>query len=221
MTGTPDYLRRIGLTSIPTVSGKSNNLIGIQGRDLDPRHFTLMVRNIESAYHHATAAQLQEGLAFYPRGQEIAHEIGRGNIKVGAGVIAALSPKTEWGLNVSRAQEFMKKGTVAGLSANVRKAQRIREGEDPEEVLPMHLKTGHFYKNLSDPDNPNYLSVDTHAHDVASAMKPGYASRRGLGEAGRYNTFVSAYNLASQRLGIEIPNRVQSVTWHVWRDLEH
>lgn len=224
MARQPEYLRNLGVTQVPLVPTSSGApMAGIMGRTLDPRHMTLMVRNIESIFHHANAQQLQEGLHWYMHANEIAHEIGNGDIRKGAGIISALSPKRPWENNVKLARKFGKTGAMSGApQADLRKAQRIREGEDPENVLPMRKKTGHFYRNILDPHDPNFVSIDAHAHDLAMGRKPLYDTNRGLDDAPRrYDTFVHAYSTAARRLGVEVPSQVQAVTWLHWRDLKH
>ena len=53
-----------------------------------------------------------------------------------AGVIAALSPRTQWAANISGADHILGGGdTGPGFNANVEKACRIRDGERPLQVL--------------------------------------------------------------------------------------
>jgi hypothetical protein len=93
------------------------------------------------------------------------------------------------------------------------KAAKILAGTDPAEVLPMTLKTGNFYRTILDPEDPEAVVVDRHAHDVAVGRRYGQQPR-GLHNKTRYATVAHAYREAARRLG-EIPSTVQAVTWLV------
>ena len=59
-----------------------------------------------------------------------------GGARVGAGVVAALSPRVPWSVNVAAARDLLEGREVRGvLGANVEKARRIAAGEPPEAVL--------------------------------------------------------------------------------------
>jgi hypothetical protein len=197
---------------------KESPYIGIQGKTLHPNQFGRMVRNIERTVKSATPEEIQHGKTWYQQAHEMASEIGKGDVKRGAGVIAALSPKSSWTENVRMAREVSKTGSTRGYvsQAEVGRARRIMEGEDPETILPMEKKTGHFYKNILEPENPSYVTVDRHAHDIAIGQAWGGRERQL--EGGRYNTFVNAHLQAAHRLG-EIPSRVQATAWVRWRNL--
>ncbi|MEU3491108.1 hypothetical protein AB0E95_36240 [Streptomyces massasporeus] len=68
----------------------------------------------------------------------------------------------------------------------ITKANRILAGTDPSEVLPMHIKTGASYLRIADPENPDVVVIDRHAHDIA--VREIYGQRdRELGAVGRYH----------------------------------
>ena len=179
------------------------------------RQFNYLVKNIvdthdnlEKDYPHV----LRAGKVWYDRAHEIAHEIGKGDIHKGAGIIAALSPQKGWDRNVRMAHEMAKTGTTTGQTGGqLIKAQRILSGEHSTDVLH-GLKETNFYHNISDPNDPHHVTVDRHAHDVAIGRKYG-AAERGLTEKGRYSTFHSAYSTASEKLGMETPSRLQAGVW--------
>jgi hypothetical protein len=216
----PEGLRAMGSKQI---NPGDKGFARIAGKDLHPRQFQLMVRNIENAVRSASPQDIKGGSEWYKQAQEIAHEIGGGDIRKGAGIIAATSPGTAWNTNIRMARDVAKTGTTRGYitQAELGKAQRIREGEDPETILPMGLKTGHFFKNILDPSDPSAVTIDRHAHDLAVGRKLGSANRA-LGAPGRYNTFVSAHMQATNKLsdmGIEVPNQTQAISWVNWRRL--
>lgn len=188
------------------------------------------VENIIGKYREASPDFIKGGHEWYEKAHEEATKLGKGNTLRGAGIIAALSPLSDWDRNVREAKELTKTGTVksALLPANVEKARRIHEGEEPEKVLGGH-KVTNFFKNIHDPSNPSPVTVDRHAYDIAmgrpfigqgkgkKAEEPrqtGVMSQDlGLSSMGRYKHFVHAYQHAAGELGVDVPNKVQATSW--------
>lgn len=178
------------------------------------RQFNGLVQNILTAHHDMSSkvpALVSEGYNWYDRAQEIADKLGKGNLQMGAGVIAAMSPQKNWDVNLRLAHDMFNKGKAGHYGVQVTKARRILEGENPEDVLGQ-LKEGNFYKNIVNPDDPSAVTIDRHANDVAINQKMGQANR-GLSSEGRYNIFHSAYTTAAGHLGIETPSRLQASVW--------
>ena len=188
------------------------------------------VENIITKYREASPEFLTGGHEWYGKANEEATKLGRGDTRRGAGIIAAISPLHDWARNVEVANELVKTGKVhnALLPANVEKARRIHEGEDPEAVLGGH-KVTNFFHNINDPSNPNPVTIDRHAYDIAmgrpfigqgkgkKAEEPrqtGTMSQDlGLSAMGRYKHFVRAYQSAAGELGVGLPHQVQATTW--------
>ncbi|WP_328898549.1 hypothetical protein OHR86_00015 [Streptomyces sp. NBC_00441] len=169
-------------------------------------------RAIIEMWHSATRDQVRRGRMWYPEAHEFAAEISAGNTHKGAGVVAALSANKSWAENCRLARKAFSEGTASGhFSDAVSKANRIMAGTDPAEVLPMNIKTGCFYVCIAQPDDPESVVIDRHAHDIA--VREVYGQReRGLGAIGRYNTLADCYRRAAHHIG-ELPSVVQAVTW--------
>lgn len=202
-------------------------------KNIAQQQFQGHVENIIDKYKQAKTEMVKGGHEWYSKAHDIANELGKGNVHKGAGIIAALSPLSDWERNVSEAKELTKTGTVksALLPANVEKARRIHEGEEPEKVLGGN-KVKSFFHNISDPSNPHHVTIDRHAHDIAvgnpfigaggkggvskvanaSGNKP-MSEDLGLSAMGRYKHFVHAYTTAAGELGVDIPHKVQATTW--------
>ncbi|MEW1893821.1 hypothetical protein [Streptomyces sp. NPDC085659] len=163
-------------------------------------------------WNSATRDQVRRGRTWYPKAHEFAAEIAAGNTHKGAGVLAALSANKSWSENCRLARKAFYEGSASGHFFDaISKANRIMAGMDPAEVLPMNIKTGCFYVCIAQPDHPETVVIDRHAHDIA--VREIYGQReRGLGALGRYNTLADCYRLAAHRLG-ELPSTVQAVTW--------
>lgn len=190
-----------------------------------------LVRNIEGTFNRSNDQQIQHGMLWYPHAQELAHDIGTlarlrsgggeshvSDVERGAGIISALSPQVSWKRNQVMARELANTGRTTGSTrAFIEKALRIREGENPEDVL--HTREGHktynFFHNIADPEDPNYVTIDRHAHDLAVGRKFSDQEHRGLYAKGRYQHFSDAYQRAADRIGI-LPHQVQATTWLNW-----
>lgn len=197
-------------------------------RNLAQQQFDAHVKNIVNKYKEATPKLLKGGSEWYERAHDEAKKVGKGDVRRGAGIIAALSPLTDWDKNVAYAHQLAKTGDSPSslIRANVAKAQRIHSGEDPHEVLGGH-KVRSFFENIHDPSNPQPVTIDRHAYDIAmgnpfvgtgrkSTPRGGSGKMSpdiGLSAKNRYDHFVHAYHAAAQNLDIEIPNKAQAVSW--------
>lgn len=179
------------------------------------RQFNSLTRNIVVAHRTFKAenpTEYKEGLVWYPKAHDIASRIADGDITRGAGIIAALSPQKRWDQNVAIARDMFRTGSAGHTTVQVGKARRILEGEHPLDVLKGD-KERSFFMNIHDPNDPNPVTIDRHAHDIAVNKIYG-ESDRGLDAAGRYDTFAKAYRVATGELGLDVANRTQSAPWH-------
>lgn len=174
------------------------------------------IANIIRTYNAATPDQKRRGHAWYPTAHQLADFLSEGDVVKGAGVIAALSANKAWDLNRKLAGDAFA-GQVHGHTRdNLAKVAKIMAGVDPTEVLPMTLKTGNFYRSILDPSDPEAVTIDRHAHDIALG-RPYGDENRGLGAKGRYAVLSLAYRNAAAKLGI-LPSELQATTWVVWTE---
>lgn len=172
------------------------------------------VENILSTWRRASKDQRKRGKEWYPTANQLADLLSEGNTRVGAAVIAALSPQKSWEENQRLARECID-GNMRGHFADaLDKVRRILAGEDPEDVLPMSHKTGMFFRCIADPTDPEAVVIDRHAHDVAVGERYGERRDRGLSNPTRYATLAHAYREAARKLR-KLPQEVQAVTWIV------
>ncbi|MGW1040020.1 DUF7178 family protein [Streptomyces sp. NPDC002547] len=175
------------------------------------------VQNIIDVWWGASEEQEAQGRLWYRNAHDLADALTDGDVRTGAGLLAALSPQTAWWLNVELASDAYETGRPTGhVGDALTKAAKILAGVDPAEVLPMDRKTGHFYRCILDPTDADAVCIDRHAHDIAVGEEFG-ARDRGLSAKGRYALIAHCFREAAQRLG-ELPSTVQAVTWVVWRD---
>jgi hypothetical protein len=152
-----------------------------------------------------------------------------------AAAIARLSPSSggmNWERNVPAAYEVSqmsdedadkvrsgKRSPVAGKnlrfasSQDIVKAHQLAHGDKkPEEVLPMHLKTGSFFQNINKPMQSGPVTVDARSHDITTGTRNKWGTDLGLGAKGRYDYFQGAHQEAARNLGMR-PHQVQAISW--------
>lgn len=190
------------------------------------QQFQEHVQNIIAKHNVEAPRELREsGARWYETAHDVASKLGHGNVERGAGVIAALSPMNSWDKNIMLARQLVHTGEAGGyLPVNIEKARRIHGGEDPRAVLGGH-KVRSFFENIVDPSSPQHVTIDRHAHDIAmgrpfvgtGGSKDPEEEHLGLSAKGRYKHFSDAYRHASGELGIDVPSRLQAVTWTLHR----
>lgn len=140
-------------------------------------------------------------------------------VRQAAGIIAALSPRVSWTLNLKNARTLIRTGTVPGLRGNVAKAEKILGGFEPLDVLG-GKKVRAFFDAIVDPLFSEAVVVDRHAADVAIGEVGDDKSRQRLLEVkGGYDAVADCYRKVARDLGL-LPHQVQAVTWEAWRRLK-
>lgn len=173
-------------------------------------------RNIISVYDGCTPAQRTAGFEWYKRAHELALLLSDGDVVKGAGVIAALSANKSWHMNQQLAASAFGGDVRGHVRDALVKVERILLGEAPEDVLPMSVKTGNFYRCIVDPGDAESVVIDRHAHDIAVGEPWGDADR-GLSAKGRYALLSLAYRNAAVKIGI-LPSQLQAATWVSWTE---
>lgn len=174
-----------------------------------------MTRRILRTYDRASAADLAAGLDWYDRAEREATALAAGtnlNPVQCAGVIAALSPRCQWGPNLAGAVSMVEAATrgetrepiVAGTTANRAKAWRIARGEDPADVL-RGPKVRAFFANIT--GDHDAVTVDVWAARAAEGTRNDRAP-----EGKRYANIATAYRRAAAARGIS-PRAMQAAVW--------
>lgn len=183
---------------------------------------TPSTRNITKIFRQTTTDDRIDGLSWYATAREVAATLDPADPARGAAVLAVLSPRTSWPQNVKLAQDAYAGRKVGALGANVRKAQRILDGEDPADVVTGD-KVRAFWLTIVDPSDPRAVVVDRHAFDVACDEVTDDATRgRYLGRVGKYAELADLYRRAAKIISKETgqswtPAAVQATTWVYWR----
>lgn len=172
-----------------------------------------------STYLSSTEDQKVRARLWYPQARELALMIGDGDVRLGAGLLAALSVNKAWSQNKRLAFDAASGNVHGNVGHALRRAQMILEGQDPLEVLPADSKTWNFYRCITDPYDPDPVCVDRHVHDAL--IGESYGNRdRGLQNKTRYATLALAVRLAARRLGV-IPSYLQALLWLVQVDSKY
>ncbi len=175
---------------------------------------TEYVENILSAWEQTTDAHRESGRAWYPQAHKLAAEIGKGDAKIGAGIIAALSPQKAWDINVKLARRVSDGDFSGHVTDALDKCRAIMAGENPAKVLPWGKKTWHFFHNLWLPDDELFVTVDRHAWRVATC---GWDVGSPVIKPPAYREIAEAYRVAADEI-CEIPNDLQAATWEWARE---
>ena len=174
-------------------------------------------RNIVDAYNSASPASHTEGTRWYTDAHGIAKQVSgmldSDDIRVGAGIIAALSPQMEWGDNVSEAILICSTGySTKQTQANNDKAILIGSNQDPDDILGGEKVTA-FYHAMVRPTGQGKPVVDRHAIWVYYG-KPVTSKElsRVFGNKKVMRRIQSAYIRAGRETG-QHHNVVQATTW--------
>ena len=180
-----------------------------------------LVANIVWTYNESSEQDRSEGIEWYAYAHLFADRIAP-SVKVGAGVLAALSPQVSWSMNQRLARNACQYRKFTGQTgANVRKARAIINGHNPTDVfdsdrLERGCKVRAFYACILDPNNAHHVVIDRHAFDIALGCFDHGIDGHVLDRIGGYEYFADAYRKAGAELGL-LPLQVQAITWLAWR----
>jgi len=175
---------------------------------------TVYKRNILKTWRQVSPEDVVVGANWYAAASEIAREVGKGDVRKGAGILAAFSPMIHWSLNIEMAKNAVKTGAFVGhFSANNLKAERIWKGEDPEVVL-VGNKVKAFFRAIASAGESDDVVVDRHALAVAYNRILSDAERRVTKR--RYEEVAQAYREVAEKLGLPV-TQLQAITWVNWR----
>jgi hypothetical protein len=181
--------------------------------------------NIEAILVLASAAEYTAGQGWYTVANSFAYDLSqRYNVpfKVAAAVVATISPRIGWNQNC-RDAEALVKGFYCGYDLenipvscfkhNARKAWAFLDGTNPGE--PTGTKVNSFYHNITHPNGSQYVTIDSHAINIALAERlviggkgwPSAKIRADIGDA--YREVASKYGMA--------PCQLQAIVWLTWR----
>jgi len=156
----------------------------------------------------------RQGADWYPNAHRVANRIASSagiDTSAAAGIIAALSPRVAWEVNVRNARVFAHGGAVGYLGTQLRKADMIRSGVDPIDALT-GVKERAFYLSIVNPIASTVACIDRHMLDAAYGDDAGKAARwvDGVERCQR-----ATYSVASE-VDRSVPE-TQAIIWIVQR----
>jgi hypothetical protein len=182
---------------------------------------TAMVRRILATYRRATPAELAGGRDWYATAQSAAGEIYPERPDIAAGVIAALSPRAQWTVNLRWARAMVHAARTGQECPRVhtetmrRIAWSIATGEQSYSEALKGPKTSRFAAAI-DPTvaDLSRCTVDTWAARTAEGKaSPSHNANGAKAPTGhRYLAIERAYQRAAEILGQETAV-VQAVCW--------
>lgn len=182
-----------------------------------------MVENILGVYLSATPEEHAIGEEWYP----VAHALCEGwsalyevTVEQACGVLAAISPRLNWDLNVSYAERIMREGYAPIIGSFLAKALAILASDtvtlDSVGKVSSH-KIRSFYQNILKPEQTYAVTIDRHALDVALGFIGTDKSRKVLDRVGAYEAVAEAYRIVASKVGLS-PDTVQAITWVTHRN---
>jgi hypothetical protein len=196
-------------------------------------------RHILKMYHAASAAQLQAGISWYqsahqeckrlvtllPMVSKLSSSTNFPNafytIERTAGIVSALSPGLRWERNVEAAEALITEQSVVGIGvrykANIRKAERIRDGCNVANEFAGRgrPKTRAFWILLCNPANPSTVCVDSHAYSIWRGERIPLDEIPHVRD-GLYKRIAGDYIVVAKDLGL-LPSQLQAITWVAYR----
>lgn len=180
-----------------------------------------MTTCILALYDAASETQRLQGMEWYPKAARVAESIAATHnitVKQAAAIIAHLSPRTAWALNVKRAWEVAGTGTTSGLSRSVAKAAEAREASVPLATFSKtSYKTRSFFSNIV--GSSDVYAGDGGTYCVTVDIWAARAAGVPDADLSNFTTYFSiedAYILAAKARGIR-PCQMQAITWVVVR----
>lgn len=170
---------------------------------------TGMVQKLVNAWSRATDEERSLGAAWYAtQHSKIGSMAKQHNVSkaCAAGVVAALSPRLRWSVNVRAAETLLSGVSPSGVfKASLRKAQRILAGEKPLRVLS-GPKVRAFYRALMGDESAAVV-------DVWVARAVGWTKEI---KAKAYARIARALAKAAEIVGTAVA-KLQAVAWAVVR----
>ena len=198
----------------------------------------LMAGQILNIYRSATEQEFNEGTLWYEQARQICKMIANKfscPLPKVAGVVAALSPATNWQQNIADAHNLILAWShcidpdqVACTTYGPNKVKAINilnldsSNERDIEALLLHKskvnKTTCFYLNILHPDNDDLVTVDRHA--IRIALGNSIAVDNICMTEKRYRNITKAYQEAAKGLEISAIS-LQAVVWCTYRRQAH
>jgi len=186
--------------------------------------------NIYSLYCFASSLEIYEGKLWYQtanhKAQLICKDTGLALWTVSS-VIAALSPRNHWEQNLIDAHNLCL-AYVSGINPNTvrvktfnqnkRKAIQLLKASHESSVsaLLKGNKVTAFYRNILEPTDDTYVTIDAHAFSVWFNERIPCSKVSNISNE-LYTRIANDYKAVAKQVGL-IPNQLQAITWLTYRN---
>lgn len=149
--------------------------------------------------------------AWYPEAHDFALNLSKEyNLTVNqvSGCISALSPLKSWDLNKKLTKDFLKGKERGHFRHQINKARNIKKERDSDviENILNGYKTRNFFRNIENPSDCNYITIDSH---IAKFI--GNGERINLTNY-RYKIIANSFKKFAKEVNLQ-PNEVQASIW--------
>ena len=161
--------------------------------------------NFLAFYEKATPLQIAQGAAWYDEAAQAIRELARWHgcsIETAAGVVAALSQRQTWERNLQLAEDTLSGLRPATLQAVANKAEAIRDGAEPLDILKGD-KIRAFY---------GALRGDEEAVVIDTWMRKAYGHPRESMTPKQYAVIAGALREDAAAVGMS-PAKFQAAVW--------
>ena len=175
-----------------------------------PDHLSMVITLLEH-YENSSSEARAGGAGWYTMAQREAMRMARKHgttLHRAAGVIAALSPQLQWGVNLRVAEQVLEYGEAREgcLRSSEEKAVRIQRGERPLAVLGGPKVRAFYRAMLGDSDA---AVLDTWMFYALGWPEGGTKS------GAHYERAADALREAARRVDLSVPQFQAIVWWHV------
>lgn len=173
-----------------------------------------LVKQLLAAYAATDDDTRVTGRAWYREAKAIARQLGRQHgltANRAAAVIAALSPRQRWSVNIAQAERLLAgaPGPYSAFPRQLEKARAIIDGARPSDVLS-GVKERAFWRAIA--GDKDSVTVDRWAIQTATGETGARAYNALNKDNGARGAIARAFTEAAARVG-ERPREFQAILW--------
>jgi len=170
--------------------------------------------NILEIYNQATLQEHSEGRGWYSSALSFCEEVSK-DVKLPimniAGLVAAISPQTEWSINKEWTKLYFK-GNYKQNGVQNEKCHKIKKAKSFSEIMGiLHgPKTKNFFGSILYPEDKHFVVIDSHMLKVLSGLYIDTCTPY------QYNKLKTIFKEVSTELNTT-PASLQSVCWLTYK----
>jgi hypothetical protein len=183
--------------------------------------------NMEDVLIQTDLATRKEAKEWFPKANQFAQTLGKQynvNPIIVSGLISCLSPQKNWFHNMVLTEDFLKSRgeTCRHTGQQVEKAKAIYFIRDCYDTNIMTLtegilngqKTVNFFMNITKPENPEYVTLDSH---MCQLMSGDFTYKTATNKQYLFLKQVLQEYATENKM---LPSEMQSLLWLTWRKIK-